>query len=1096
MTTVFSPSSKAHTSSGALIGGGGSEGEAPAMQLASRSLLYGAQDKALAKVNSMFVSHTLGEMRFWERDLHRQIDEKHSQMRNVVCMSYPDLVDAANSVIAMKSQADLISKRIASLEALISTIPHTQQMRQPPVVDGYDTLTDSDSQTWKHALAIRLKVLVDAPEQVWKLVERNMYLHAALVYLFAEHIYCELTGNTFVEASSGVQVHPMIEFPIIQRQWAVVASLRSHILDRANRSLSCPDRQPLSISSPRARLNALCAQLVLDHWTGFEQASSEFLEGRRDAIMSELRILSNKRYSSIESTTTHLIGALAMIMSTILDYSLLFLGAGSASDALPSQTLVTLATLLTGVDVAAMFPDQTSLGGALNKCTMLPETKRSQHKLSIKGPDTPMRERSAIPNGVLERDMSAEPDANDSIPLAMPMFAQVLAGLVPEPHARNNIALSAGSSLRSATTTNATMTFASLVAGPANLMGRYLPQDVLDFLPPPQSILPPEAMACRDDPKALFESLRHAQARLESRLLDHIRSWWSDTWSLIASHFDQPFTAILRRIKDASEVRDRVLAWESEQLGSNWWDTCRRIWGDNNSPTALLSFSPYVQSELERHLTRIVQDSLNSALFEAPRDMIAAWLEVDVSSNTLMHDPPGGLPSTSRDFRSAEGQWLRQGSSVKRVQNPADRYSGSSSTTGPGSQRSRLPDLAPVLGCTIDRHLFPLPPTVREIAESLERDVMRVWMDGISWASQQSSHTSDFVVGTAKCFEKCLNSLVEWLTIQVEDAVEHACGQSGLKLASGDTTTTDGGASDESVDTDICLALSFVCKALERSLRRLVAIDDPPDTLCPEWLTVRPNLGSPLSVLSDLGSRCDQAWAQYAAGVFACRYFSIFDALYLRPATNLKAEFERAVSELSLASSPEIRTRSYANLAKLATLRVIQEASREQQSIEVCCTPHSPSRALVRIVVELSSSAQSAFGLHSTPTLWSLFWRSVADYMTRGMRTRLEALAVQKDRSGGNGYYWEQLHTDVSYLRNQAAKAGRVTGDGAAMFAFSSLLGDIETRAERPLRMVEDDNGAMSFGTDPPPQDITSSALDSLEMISSDQELLVGGHSL
>lgn len=46
------------------------------------------------------------------------------------------------------------------------------------------TQTDKHLQTLQ-SLAAHLKILLDAPEHLWRLIERKMYLHAAWLFLLA-----------------------------------------------------------------------------------------------------------------------------------------------------------------------------------------------------------------------------------------------------------------------------------------------------------------------------------------------------------------------------------------------------------------------------------------------------------------------------------------------------------------------------------------------------------------------------------------------------------------------------------------------------------------------------------------------------------------------------------------------------------------------------------------------------------------------------------------------------------------------------------------------------------------------------------------------
>ena len=109
-------------------------------------------------------------------------------------------------------------------------------------------------------LAAHMKLLLDTPEHLWRLIERKKYLHAGWLFLVARVIHRALVrGDDEDEESWGVNGidvlvsrlvlqglytclhHFQEQFPLVQRQWDAVAQFKSQISYKATLSLRDPD---------------------------------------------------------------------------------------------------------------------------------------------------------------------------------------------------------------------------------------------------------------------------------------------------------------------------------------------------------------------------------------------------------------------------------------------------------------------------------------------------------------------------------------------------------------------------------------------------------------------------------------------------------------------------------------------------------------------------------------------------------------------------------------------------------------------------------------------------------------------------------------
>jgi len=80
-----------------------------------------------------------------------------------------------------------------------------------------------------------MKILLDAPEHLWRLIERKEFFPAAWLFLLARVIHQALVRSEEQDdeawKSQGIDV--LADFPLIQRQWEIVSQFRSQIVHKA-----------------------------------------------------------------------------------------------------------------------------------------------------------------------------------------------------------------------------------------------------------------------------------------------------------------------------------------------------------------------------------------------------------------------------------------------------------------------------------------------------------------------------------------------------------------------------------------------------------------------------------------------------------------------------------------------------------------------------------------------------------------------------------------------------------------------------------------------------------------------------------------------
>ena len=101
-----------------------------------------------------------------------------------------------------------------------------------------------------------MKLLLDTPEHIWRLLEKKKYLHAGWLFLLARIVYQALVrdGAEDEDDWTAHRIHMLVrgliilitasthesyqeQFPLVQRQWDAVAPLRAQITYKATLSL-------------------------------------------------------------------------------------------------------------------------------------------------------------------------------------------------------------------------------------------------------------------------------------------------------------------------------------------------------------------------------------------------------------------------------------------------------------------------------------------------------------------------------------------------------------------------------------------------------------------------------------------------------------------------------------------------------------------------------------------------------------------------------------------------------------------------------------------------------------------------------------------
>ncbi|KAF9074806.1 hypothetical protein BDP27DRAFT_1286851 [Rhodocollybia butyracea] len=213
-------------------------------------------------------------------------------------------------------------------------------------------------------LAAHVKLLLDVPEHLWKMLEKRKYFTAAWLYLLSRVVHRALVQDDLDDEIWQAQGIDVLEsFPLVQRQWEVVAQFRSQIIHKA----------VLSLRDIAASSEEICATLLTLHLLD-SRPLPDTLTALLDQRYKSLQILFSKTPSprgSIREIKKCILLALEFISHTmkssrdvfeatasqlsLIRKALEFIQTDSAPSGLPSELQLTTQTLLGSLPSSSTF---------------------------------------------------------------------------------------------------------------------------------------------------------------------------------------------------------------------------------------------------------------------------------------------------------------------------------------------------------------------------------------------------------------------------------------------------------------------------------------------------------------------------------------------------------------------------------------------------------------------------------------------------------------------------------------------------------------------------------------------------------------------
>ncbi|OJA19557.1 hypothetical protein AZE42_01458 [Rhizopogon vesiculosus] len=191
--------------------------------------------------DELFTKCTIAEVKAKQVQLRSDAEAKQEELRIMVGERYRDLLQASTSIISMSKSAKRVQEAFEETkDAIVSQQQPSRENRTSNVGKG-----DSYLQTLQ-VLSAHIKLLLDAPEHLWRLIEQEKYFHATWLFMLARVVHRALSRDDDQDEASWLNqgISVVEQFPLIQRQWETISHFRSQILHRAKLSLRAYEKSP------------------------------------------------------------------------------------------------------------------------------------------------------------------------------------------------------------------------------------------------------------------------------------------------------------------------------------------------------------------------------------------------------------------------------------------------------------------------------------------------------------------------------------------------------------------------------------------------------------------------------------------------------------------------------------------------------------------------------------------------------------------------------------------------------------------------------------------------------------------------------------
>ncbi|KAJ1950001.1 hypothetical protein FBU59_000886 [Linderina macrospora] len=1013
-------------------------------------------DGDLENVDTLFARMSVVEMRKYEQNLQAHIENTRRQMRKVAGEHYPDLINAADSVVAMDTSSANISKKISDLKGMLSEARGVVVERPSGGVEDKSAVKgpQEELRSKVYSIAAQVKVLVDTPEQIWKALESKRFLQASLLYMIAREIHKRLSDQSKLSLVANDDdennvVDPLLAFPVIERQWASVTPFREQIITKANLLLSTNEEERVE-----AFMNAICAIALLED-VDAEMACTVFLSRRAEAHRPLLDKLAAGNFDGdLETSLQNLLGQIRQMLTDYMvifgvpgDDSVAIAGCQQAPPRFASWILTTLASLAADADLP-MPPSLRPLWQGEDRRQQLSATSQtggvsasigsseSLSKAAVANKSKLRRRKSSIAGSVISSAIPASsmPVTSPANVQSSPASALVEKSSVRHLYSMSSPGLSGFSSHLSSSSNLAGQHWANSVPKVVHSSGifmvsKYLPEEVAQYKPPVPRILDvgmlqPDGDSLNEadedmvgleyymrDTKALLKVLAsQIQPCLERAAKQALEFWWQDTIRTITDSVSAAIESQVARVGDAARIGAAIYQWEMEESGR---------WTRGFSWSTIASSMQVLRGESKQSLYASVVEPL---LRDRARMLQNASVDLALSS------PQSFLLDVSVDDILA-GHITWQALRVLEL--------------GAAKAANQIDDL--VRDVSSDMVVVPAP--AQRLGESMVTSLQTVWGECDGWWRQMNGAAAlPEALVCLRHFEQQWQAMCDLLGTWSEDISAQA-------MASIDFPETADLDDDEMpYEVMLCIKGAWTMGVLVDVARRILASDTPLVREC--WTQLKCDVVGLTGRLQEIGRDLLSPWYAFLGSALARSWADKFDALYYRIPSALQRDSgatHRDVVRAWLASTNDAEGAG-AWSSRYASLRRIATTTTAVSGIPTAGRQPRVSSPVLALILRLEAQIQAVNGLGSIVADKDRLRASVGRSFATAFAGALDSKLTEQRLAASATTEWDkdQLRADMNYMESQLAGADESwTALMQLLGSFPSPLADA-SQVQRP----------------------------------------------
>ncbi|KAI0673317.1 hypothetical protein C8Q78DRAFT_1067674 [Trametes maxima] len=200
--------------------------------------------------DELFTKYSVPEIKMVQHRLRSDADAKQEELRLMVGERYRDLLQASTSILALAKSSQQVLHALDEMRETVGSVNPSRAPRR--TVSGEDKHLQA-----LQSLSAHVKLLLDAPEHLWRLMERKSYLNATWLFLLARVVHRALTQDDDDQSWHAYGIDVSEHLPLVQRQWDTITPFRSQISHRATLFLREPSSMPGEVCATLLTLHLL-----------------------------------------------------------------------------------------------------------------------------------------------------------------------------------------------------------------------------------------------------------------------------------------------------------------------------------------------------------------------------------------------------------------------------------------------------------------------------------------------------------------------------------------------------------------------------------------------------------------------------------------------------------------------------------------------------------------------------------------------------------------------------------------------------------------------------------------------------------------------